>query len=269
MMQAIVLGEGRDKIQKRIAKITGQSVYQATRVAQTERTRIQSQARFWAMEEAEGYGVHTVKRWSTHMDGRQRDAHGAMNGQTVDSFSKFKSPSGAALMFPGDPDAPAEEVINCRCVMVPEVLKPDERVQRNFGVSQQNGLYSNEDDSIIYGEPIIRSLGAKSDNYPLVYNPFTGERIRFVAGSRPYYPPDHIMAGKGCKTGRRIDEIDRLVDDYHAPESGWKKDKAVYQAYDDNNDIREVEVHWYYHDLVGKVEPKIKVKGGCMYKDEW
>lgn len=56
--------------------------------------------------------------WHTTQDGRQRDSHDAMAGQTVRGLSQpFQSPSGALLMFPGDSSlgAGTEEIVACRC----------------------------------------------------------------------------------------------------------------------------------------------------------
>lgn len=55
--------------------------------------------------------------WRTAMDGRVRDTHAEMEGQEVGLDEPFLSPSGAQIMYPGDPDAPADETINCRCVV--------------------------------------------------------------------------------------------------------------------------------------------------------
>ncbi|MDB5724627.1 MAG: putative head morphosis protein, partial [Novosphingobium sp.] len=48
-------------------------------------------------------------------DKRVRDTHRGMNHQTVGQNESFVSPSGARLRYPGDPLAPAAEIINCRC----------------------------------------------------------------------------------------------------------------------------------------------------------
>lgn len=55
------------------------------------------------------------KTWHTRADFRVRPTHQGMNGQQVLIDSKFVSPSGATLMYPGDPTAPLEESANCRC----------------------------------------------------------------------------------------------------------------------------------------------------------
>ncbi len=120
MAQAVALGEGKPQIVGRIRKVTGQSIAQARRVAQTEGVRVQSQARQDALHEAAGMGLIVTKKWSAA--GRNtRDTHAALDGTEIPEHEAFKSPSGAALMYPGDPSAPAEEVINCQCVLVPDV----------------------------------------------------------------------------------------------------------------------------------------------------
>ena len=58
-----------------------------------------------------------TKVWSATGDGRTRDTHLAMNGQTVRFDRPFVSPSGAQMRYPHDESlgAPADEIIQCRC----------------------------------------------------------------------------------------------------------------------------------------------------------
>ena len=69
-----------------------------------------------------GWGAQG-KEWLTAMDGRQRDTHGAANGQTVPIDEPF-SVGGYQMMHPGDGNAPAEEVCNCRCSIAPVLTMP-------------------------------------------------------------------------------------------------------------------------------------------------
>lgn len=55
--------------------------------------------------------------WHTSVDGRERDSHRAMDGQTQPHGEPFVSGDGYLLRYPGDRDAPAEEVIQCRCAV--------------------------------------------------------------------------------------------------------------------------------------------------------
>lgn len=123
MATATLLGESQRDIIKRIRKVTGQTAYQAKRVAQTERTRIQSQARYEACQEAADKGVHVVNTWTAKMD-NTRDAHAERNGQKAEQGKPFP---GSVMKYPGDPAGGAAEVINCHCVLVPDVVMPAEK----------------------------------------------------------------------------------------------------------------------------------------------
>ena len=53
--------------------------------------------------------------WRDASDGRVRDTHAAVDGTVVGMDEPFIV-GGAPLMFPGDPNGPAAEIIGCRCV---------------------------------------------------------------------------------------------------------------------------------------------------------
>jgi len=119
LLQATILGESQAKIIKRIQGVTGQSLRQAKRVAQTERTRVQSQGRQLGIDEANEMGVETFREWSARMV-NTRDAHIDLNGQITEHDEPFDSILGD-IWYPGDPDAEAENVINCFCLIKPKV----------------------------------------------------------------------------------------------------------------------------------------------------
>ncbi len=56
-----------------------------------------------------------VQEWHSAKDSRVRDSHRTMNGQKRPFGLPFTSGDGNALMFPGDPSAPAAETVQCRC----------------------------------------------------------------------------------------------------------------------------------------------------------
>ena len=60
-------------------------------------------------------GVQT-KTWITRKDTKVRAAHAALEGKTVGIKEGFKA-GNVVLRFPGDPLAPPEMVINCRCLL--------------------------------------------------------------------------------------------------------------------------------------------------------
>lgn len=55
----------------------------------------------------------TTKLWIAARDNRTRHSHRNVNGERIDGSAKFSN----GLEFPGDPEGPANEVINCRCSM--------------------------------------------------------------------------------------------------------------------------------------------------------
>lgn len=62
----------------------------------------------------------THKTWNSREDRRVRPTHNVLDSHawpehTVPISASFTSPSGAELMFPGDPSAPLDEIANCRC----------------------------------------------------------------------------------------------------------------------------------------------------------
>jgi hypothetical protein len=59
---------------------------------------------------------NVVKTWITMHDDRVRHTHRAMDGISVNLDQTF-SVGGHPMKYPGDPIAPPEETINCRCVL--------------------------------------------------------------------------------------------------------------------------------------------------------
>lgn len=120
MRLAILNGEGQDKIRQRIQRVMQNGAYNARRIAQTERTRIQSQARWDVMRNAAAQGIPMEKMWIARMK-NTRDSHADLNRRTAKVDEPFTTIWGNELMYPGDPNAPALEVINCHCVLRPVI----------------------------------------------------------------------------------------------------------------------------------------------------
>ena len=110
--------KGVDDLIDRIRSVTGMSYNQAKRVAQTERTRVQGQARYEAIKELNrtmGHRRKYRKEWIARADDKTRDTHEELSGTVQYADRYFVTSTCARLMYPGDPNAPAEEIINCRC----------------------------------------------------------------------------------------------------------------------------------------------------------
>jgi uncharacterized protein with gpF-like domain len=76
--------------------------YRKELIARTEFTKSSNSGTFELMTEWKA----PRKEWLTALDGRERDSHRAANGQIVNMSEPF-TVGGVAMMFPGDPAAPA------------------------------------------------------------------------------------------------------------------------------------------------------------------
>jgi SPP1 gp7 family putative phage head morphogenesis protein len=86
----------------------------AVRIARTEAHRIQTKASMNACNKAKTKGADVVKQWDASLDKRTRDSHARVDGEIRELDEKFSN----GLMYPGDPNGAAEEVINCRCALL-------------------------------------------------------------------------------------------------------------------------------------------------------
>lgn len=102
------------------------SLFRARRILRTEVLKAQNAGKNIGAEESE---FETVKQWIAAKDERTRKSHRTVDGQYVDVTGRFAVPrrrGGYDMMTgPGDPDASAENVIQCRCTSV-VVAKRDE-----------------------------------------------------------------------------------------------------------------------------------------------
>lgn len=84
-------------------------------IAQTETTRAYGAGTLAAgMEMSRVTGRLIRKRWDTERDARVRASHRSTDGQMRQLWEPFDV-GGFPMQFPGDPIAPADEVVNCRC----------------------------------------------------------------------------------------------------------------------------------------------------------
>lgn len=148
LAQATALGESQRKIMARIRNVTGQSVKQAKRVAQTERTRVQSQARWNAAQEAAKQGVQTYNEWRCRFV-NSRDAHMERHGKRVLQGQTFPD---SVMRYPGDPNGSAEEVINCHCYLQVGVLLHGETLDSDGNIVKADSLQSTNESFGTEGE---------------------------------------------------------------------------------------------------------------------
>lgn len=107
-------------------------------IAQTERTRVQSQARWEMEDEAERQGIRMADEWLCQMipphktasgwSSGSRDSHIALHRQVRLHGQPWVTIHGHTLRYPGDPSAPPSEVCRCHCALRPHVLLSGEDV---------------------------------------------------------------------------------------------------------------------------------------------
>jgi len=122
LSEAISEGEGIGKIKKRVQEVFKDTVRgEAPRARMIARTEIISVTNAGTKEAYRQSGVVKEKEWLSSRDNRVRETHAAADGQQV-ALDKAFSVGGTSLDYPGDPNAPPQERINCRCTML-AVLK--------------------------------------------------------------------------------------------------------------------------------------------------
>lgn len=104
--------------------------YRAETIARTESMAALHEAQQQALNQAVESGavaqenvsmIWRVSRDGPRPKGRVRDSHWAMKDQVVKMGEMFTDGDGNRLAYPGDPNAPAETTINCRCWMEPSI----------------------------------------------------------------------------------------------------------------------------------------------------
>lgn len=98
------------------------SEFSKSRSLRIARTEIHNASMHASEAAAKATGVPNLqKEWVANLDSRVRDSHASMDGERVGLDEKFSVPSedGPDMMNgPGDISAPADQVINCRCVLI-------------------------------------------------------------------------------------------------------------------------------------------------------
>lgn len=80
-------------------------------IARTEGHRVQCKADIDCAYKARELGCDTVKQWNSTLDGKTRESHQKLDKE----WRELDEPFSNGLMYPGDPNGKAAEVVNCRC----------------------------------------------------------------------------------------------------------------------------------------------------------
>lgn len=120
-IQAILQGESVKNMAKRISRdLCVKDKNAALRYARTAVNGAENAGRLDSFRRAKAMGIDLKKMWVASPDGRTRDWHVDLDGQTVDVEKPFTNELGD-IMYPGDSTADPANVWNCRCTMVAQI----------------------------------------------------------------------------------------------------------------------------------------------------
>lgn len=106
--ESLAAGENREKLVQRIKNTYGN--ISSVRASIIARTEVHAVMQYGTMEGYKQAGA-PIKIWVAVRDAHTRDSHAAQDGEE----RPINMPFSNGLMFPGDNNGPAAEVINCRC----------------------------------------------------------------------------------------------------------------------------------------------------------
>lgn len=104
-------GESIEQLSDRITGVHGISEGRAKVIARTE---VLTAARGGAYDEIFTLGLSGTHEWLATHDKRTRETHALASGQVQPITQPFIV-GGYPLKYPGDPNGPAEEIVQCRC----------------------------------------------------------------------------------------------------------------------------------------------------------
>lgn len=114
LTEGIDAGESIPELSKRVKDIYNvATTSRANMIARTETHNSVSAGTFETYKEAE----LEQKEWLATSDSRTRHTHIDINREVVDIDKKFSN----GLMYPGDHNGSASEVVNCRCTLLPVI----------------------------------------------------------------------------------------------------------------------------------------------------
>jgi len=108
--ESLGANESRTDLIKRVRNTYGDIT--EGRGATIARTEVHNVTQYATLEGYKQAGMN-IKIWASVRDSHTRDSHASLDGEE----RPINVPFSNGLMFPGDPNGSAEEVINCRCVI--------------------------------------------------------------------------------------------------------------------------------------------------------
>lgn len=181
----------------------GGSLAYAMRIARTEGHRVQVQSAMDACFKAKDSGADVVKQWDAALDKRTRASHQHVDGE----IRELDEPFSNGLMFPGDPDGGAAEVVNCRCALL------------------QRARWALDDDELEALKERANYFGLdKTDSF----DDFKSKYIDAVKAPKTKPKKEYLTKKKlEQKISDGKDELKQLHADFEAETGGWTYDEVI------------------------------------------
>ena len=132
------------EIARNIKNTTNVDYNKTLRIAKTEGHRIQNESAYNVQVRAKEKGATIVKQWDSTLDSRTRESHQKLDGEIVNVNEKFSN----GLLYPGDSNGTASEVVNCRCALLQRAkwALSDEEFTKMNGKTNQLQHFESVDD---------------------------------------------------------------------------------------------------------------------------
>lgn len=218
--QGIIQGEKLDQISKRLTNgLSAQNENLMKTFARTGMTQAQNAGRYQRQMDAKKLGINMVKEWMATLDGRTRDSHRHMDGEKIkvgDKWHPQKFSNGCR--YPGDPEAPAREVYNCRCTLVADLVDYPSEYER----------YDNID-----GKPIKN----------MTYDEWAKAKHPEVLKQPKAKAQDELK-----KAEKKVSDLEKEVTDKGADkkfEGIWYNQTVTYADYEDKKDSIQSKIDYF------------------------
>ena len=162
--QAVLQGDSIPKVAQSLQRVTDMNHTAAVRNARTSMTAAQNAGRVESYKHAQDMGIEMEQEWLATLDSRTRHSHRKMDGERIpvakDKWHPAKFSNGCR--YPGDPQAPASEIYNCRCTLVAAVKGIDQSdAPRN---SKLGGMSYEEWRGVHETKPRTQPIPVRTDN---------------------------------------------------------------------------------------------------------
>ncbi|MEV6738695.1 phage minor head protein [Streptomyces sp. NPDC051104] len=176
------------------------------RIARTEAGRAWNTATLEAARAVTGTDAPIVKQWISQRDDRVRHDHKEANGQ-IRLLGEHFTVGGIPMDAPHDPTAPANQVVNCRCVLA---VHPERRASA-FDRDQvpSTGVFDLKEMGRIVQDAVRRAMSTTRADYQLV--PSEPQPVTAAGGNTgamiALVPSDEDLARLAIDGGEPADEL--------------------------------------------------------------